>query len=95
MEERIEAEVEAVSVSSPGVGEEELVVGEERWDEMHRLKAAGIRCRGLRGRRGWIARRCAAACGKCAGRRIGGRREREALLSAHRAWLLERAAEVG
>lgn len=39
MQERIGA---PVSVSSPGVGGEEPVVGQERWEEMHRLKAAGM-----------------------------------------------------
>jgi hypothetical protein len=38
----MEAEVTPVNVSSPGAGEEELVVGQERWEEMHRLKAAGM-----------------------------------------------------
>ena len=59
MEERIEAEVGAVAalqggdsgapvkVSLPGVGGEEPVVGQERWEEMHRLKAAGMTVSGM------------------------------------------------
>ena len=61
MEERIEAEVVdvaalqggdievPVSVSPPGVGGEEPVVGEERWEEMHRLKATGMTVSGVKG----------------------------------------------
>ena len=37
----------AVRVSLPGVGGEEPVVGQERWEEMHRLKAAGMTVSGV------------------------------------------------
>ena len=36
-----------VRVSSPGVGGEEPVVGQERWEEMHRLRAAGMTVSGV------------------------------------------------
>jgi transposase len=36
-----------VSVSAPGVGGEEPVVGQERWEEMQRLKAAGMTVSGV------------------------------------------------
>ncbi len=95
MQERIEAEVGPVSVSSPGVGEEELVVGEERWDEMHRLKAAGMTVSGIARATGLdrkTVRRCLRQVRWQAYRRPA---KREALLDTHRAWLVERAAEVG
>ena len=84
-----------VSVAAPGVGVEEPVVGQERWEEMHRLKAAGMNV-------SWIARiteldrktvrRCLRQVRWQAYRRPA---RREALLAAHRAWLAERAAQVG
>jgi DNA invertase Pin-like site-specific DNA recombinase len=36
-----------MSVSSPGVGGEEPVVGQEPWEEMHRLRAAGMTVSGI------------------------------------------------
>jgi hypothetical protein len=59
VQERIEAEVADVAalqggdigapvrVCSPEVGGEEPVVGQERWEEMHRLKAAGMTVSGV------------------------------------------------
>jgi hypothetical protein len=36
-----------VSVPPPGVGEEEPVVGKERWEELQRLKAVGMTVSGI------------------------------------------------
>ena len=107
MQERIEAEVVAVAalqggdsgapvrVSSPGVGGEEPVVAQERWEEMHRLKAAGMTVSGVARATGLdrkTVRRCLRQVRWQAYRRPA---KREALLAPHRGWLLERAAQVG
>ena len=107
MQERIEAEVAAVAalqggdsgapvrVSSPGVGGEEPVVGQERWEQMHRLKAAGMTVSGVARATGLdrkSVRRCLRQVRWQAYRRPA---RREGLLDAHRAWLVERAAQVG
>ena len=107
MDERIEAEVAAVAalqggdsgapvrVSPPGVGGEEPVVGQERWQEMHRLKAAGMTVSGVARATGLdrkTVRRCLRQVRWQAYRRAG---RREALLDAHRSWLQERAPQVG
>ena len=107
MQERIEAEVVAVAalqggdsgapvrVSSPGVGVEEPVVAQERWEEMHRLKAAGMTVSGVARATGLdrkTVRRCLRQVRWQAYRRPA---KREALLAPHRGWLLERAAQVG
>jgi len=107
VQERIEAEVVAVAalqggdsgapvrVSSPGVGGEEPVVAQERWEEMHRLKAAGMTVSGVARATGLdrkTVRRCLRQVRWQAYRRPA---KREALLAPHRGWLLERAAQVG
>jgi transposase len=84
-----------VRVSLPGVGGEEPVVGKERWEEMHRLKAAGMTVSGVARATGLdrkTVRRCLRQVRWQAYRRPG---RREALLDAHREWLTERAAQVG
>ena len=107
MEEGIEAEGAAVAalqggdsgapvrVSLPGVGGEEPVVGQERWEEMRRLKAAGMTVSGVARATGLdrkTVRRCLRQVRWQAYRRPA---RREVLLDAHRAWLVERAAQVG
>jgi hypothetical protein len=42
MQQEAEGAVSAVKVSSPVVGEEDVVVDEERWEELQRLKASGM-----------------------------------------------------
>jgi transposase len=84
-----------VSVSPPGVGGEEPVVGEERWEEMHRLKATGMTVSGIARATGLdrkTVRRCLRQVRWQAYRRPA---RREVLLDPHRAWLAERAAQVG
>ena len=107
MEERIEVQGAAVAtlqgnngglpvtVSAPGVGVEEPVVGQERWEEMHRLKAVGMTVSGFARATGLdrkTVRRCLRQVRWQAYRRPA---RREALLDAHRGWLVERAAQVG
>jgi len=91
----MEGAVLAVKVSSPMVGEEDVVVGQERWEEMRRLKAAGMTVSGIARATGLdrkTVRRCLRQVRWQAYRRPA---RREALLAAHRAWLVERAAQVG
>jgi transposase len=84
-----------VRVSSPGVGEEEPVVAQERWEQMHRLKAAGMTVSGIARATGLdrkTVRRCLRQVRWQAYRRPA---RREVLLAPHRGWLAERAAQVG
>jgi len=84
-----------VSVATPGVGVEEPVVGQERWEEMHRLKAVGMTVSGIARMTGLdrkTVRRCLRQVRWQAYRRPA---RRGALLDPHRLWLLERAAQVG
>jgi len=85
----------AATVPAPGVGAEELVVHQERWEEMRRLKAAGMTVSGIARATGLdrkTVRRCVRQVRWQAYRRAG---KREALLDAHRGWLVERAVQVG
>ncbi len=84
-----------VRVSLPGVGGEEPVVGKERWEQMQRLKAAGMTVSGVARATGLdrkTVRRCLRQVRWQAYRRPA---RREALLDAHREWLTERAVQVG
>jgi transposase len=84
-----------VNVSPPGVGGEELVVGKERWEELQRLKAAGMTVSGVARATGLdrkTVRRCFRQVRWQGYRRAPGR---ESLIAPHRAWLFERAAQVG
>jgi transposase len=84
-----------VRVSSPGVGGEDPVVGQERWEELHRLKAAGMTVSGVARATGLdrkTVRRCLRQVRWQAYRRPG---RRGGLLDAHQAWLEARAAQVG
>jgi DNA invertase Pin-like site-specific DNA recombinase len=47
MEQEMEGAVSAVKVSSPEVGGEDVVVAEERWQELQRLKAGGMTVSGI------------------------------------------------
>ena len=81
-----------VSVAMPGVGMEEPVVGQERWEEIRRLKVAGMTVSGIARASGLdrkTVRRCLRQVRWQAYRRPA---RREALLDAHRGWLAERAA---
>ena len=83
------------TVPAPGVGAEELVVHQERWEEIRRLKAAGMTVSGIARATGFdrkSVRRCVRQVRWQAYRRAG---KREALLDAHRGWLVERAVQVG
>jgi transposase len=95
MEKELEGEVRAVSVASSGLGEEDVVVAEERWQELHRLKTAGMTVSGIARTTGLdrkTVRRCLRQVSWQAYRRAA---RRESLLAPHREWLMERAAEVG
>jgi transposase len=84
-----------VTVAAPGVGGEEPVVDQERWEEMHRLKATEMTVSGIARATGLdrkTVRRCLRQV-RWQGYRRPGRRQ--ALLDPHRAWLAERAAQVG
>jgi transposase len=77
------------------VGEEEPVVGHERWEQMHCLKVAGMTVSGIARATGLdrkTVRRCLRQVRWQAYRRPG---RRQGLLAPHRGWLLERAAQVG
>jgi hypothetical protein len=52
-----------VSVAPPGVGGEELVVGKERWEELQRLKAAGMTVSGIARATGLDRKTVPGACG--------------------------------
>jgi DNA invertase Pin-like site-specific DNA recombinase len=60
-----------VSVAMPGVGMEEPVVGQERWEEIRRLKVAGMTVSRIARASGLDRKTVRRCCGKCAGRRIG------------------------
>ena len=95
MQKEIESEVSAVSVASPGLGEEDVVVGQERWEELHRLKASGMTVSGIARVTGLdrkTVRRCVRQVRWQAYRRSA---RRESLLAPHREWLKQRAPEVG
>ena len=84
-----------VNVASPGVGGEEPVVGKERWEELQRLKAAGMTVSGIARATGLdrkTVRRCLRQVRWKAYRRARGR---GSLLAPHRSWLVERAPQVG
>jgi transposase len=77
------------------VGGEDAVVGQERWEEMHRLKVAGMTVSGIARVTGLdrkTVRRCLRQVRWQSYRRPA---RREALLAPHRAWLMERAPQVG
>lgn len=91
---KFEEEVAPVSVPPPGVGGEEPVVGKERWEELQRLKAAGMTVSGVARATGLdrkTVRRCLRQARWQAYRHAAGR---ESLIAPHRAWLVERAAPV-
>lgn len=95
MEKELEGEVTAVSVAPPGLGGEEQVVGQERWEELRRLKTAGMTVSGIARTTGLdrkTVRRCLRQVRWHAYRRST---RRQALLAPHREWLVERAAQVG
>ena len=79
----------------PGVGGEEPVVGQERWEELHRLKAVGMTVSGIARATGLdrkTVRRCVRQVRWQAYRRAG---KRGGLLDEHRGWIEERAPQVG
>lgn len=85
----------AATMRGPGVGAEEPVVGQERWEELHRLKAEGMTVSGMARATGLerkTVRRCLRQVRWQGYRRAG---KREGLLDVHRGWLEERAPQVG
>src|SRR5678815_2305372 len=95
MEQEVADAVSAVKVSPPVVGGEEVVVGRERWEELHRLKSSGMTVSGISRATGLdrkTVRRCLRQVRWQAYRRAV---RRESLLAPHREWLVERAPEVG
>lgn len=98
MDEKLEGEVadgcEVGSMPAPGVGAEDGVVGQERWEEIHRLKAQGMTLSGIARETGLdrkTVRRCVRQVRWQAYRRAA---RREALMAAHRVWLEQRAPQV-
>lgn len=95
MEQEVAGALSVVKVSSPVVGEEDVVVGQERWEDLQRLKAGGMTVSGISRATGLdrkTVRRClrqvrwqgyqrAARC--------------ETLLGPHLEWVKARAPEVG
>ncbi|MGH9671077.1 MAG: hypothetical protein ACRD3A_13310 [Terriglobales bacterium] len=82
------------TVAVPGVGAEEPVVGQERWEEFRRLKAAGMTVSAIARGTGFdrkTVRRCLRQRCWQAYRRPA---KRKGLLDAHLAWLEERAPQV-
>lgn len=95
MQRELAGAVLAVKVSSPVVGEEDVVVGEERWEELKRLKAGGMTVSGISRATGLdrkTVRRCLRQVRWQAYRRAV---RRGSLLVPHRDWLKGRAPEVG
>jgi transposase len=95
MQQEMEGAVSAVKVSSPVVGGEDVVVAEERWQELRRLKAGGMTVSGIARTTGLdrkTVRRCLRQVQWQAYRRPA---QRESLLAPHREWLMERAPLVG
>ena len=91
MQKEIELEVSCGSVASPGLGGEDGVVGQERWEELRRLKAEGMTVSGIARATGLdrkTVRRCLRQVRWQAYQRAA---RRETLLAAHREWLQERA----
>jgi transposase len=83
------------TMAAPGVGAEDEVVGQERWEEVRRLKAEGMTVSGIARTTGLdrkTVRRCLRQERWQAYRRQS---NREALLAAHLGWLTERAVQVG
>ncbi|MGH2523750.1 MAG: IS21 family transposase, partial [Anaerolineales bacterium] len=83
------------TVAVPVLGAEEPVVGQERWEEIQRLRAAGMTvsriARGTGLDRKTVRRCVRQVCWQAYRRPV----KRVALLDAHRAWLAERAPQVG
>lgn len=99
MEAKVEGDVadvvEVVTMHAPGVGAEDVVVGQERWEQIRRLKAEGMTVSGIAratelDRK--TVRRCLRQVRWQAYRRPA---KRGALMAAHRLWLEERAPQVG
>jgi transposase len=91
----MEGAVSAVKVSRPVLGGEDVVVAEERWQELQRMKAGGMTVLGISRTTGFdrkTARRCLWQVRWQAYRRAA---QGETLLAAHRQWLQARAPEVG
>jgi len=85
----------AATMPTPGVGGEEPVVGQERWEQIHRLKAEGMTVSGIARAIGLdrkTVRRCVRQVRWQAYRRPA---RRESLLALHQGWLEERAPQVG
>jgi transposase len=86
---------EVVTMPAPREGVEDVVVGQERWEQMHRLKAEGMTVSGIAratelDRK--TVRRCLRQVRWQAYRRAV---KREGLMAAHRSWLEGRAPQVG
>jgi transposase len=82
------------NVAVPTVGAEMPVISKERWEELRRMRAEGRSVSQL-ARTSGLDRKTVRSCLRQA--QWSGYRRRplaETLLSAHRAWLIERAPEV-
>ena len=83
-----------VSVAPPGVGGEELVVGKERWEELQRLKAAGMTVSGIARATGLDRKTVRGCLRQALWQPYRRATERKSLIAPHEAWLFERAAQV-
>jgi hypothetical protein len=95
MQREVAGAVLAVKVSSPVVGGEDVVVGQERWEELKRLKAGGMTVSGISRATGLdrkTVRRCLRQVRWQAYRRAV---RRGSLLTPYREWLKGPAPEVG
>ncbi len=73
---------------------EDVVVGKERWEEIHRLRAAGVSVSQIARSSGLDRKTVRRALAQTAWQPYRRAPAQESLLSPHRAWLAERAPQV-
>ena len=73
---------------------EDVVVSKERWEEIHRLRLAGVSVSQIARSSGLDRKTVRRALAQTAWQPYRRAPAKETLLSAHRAWLAERAAQV-
>ena len=99
MEAKVEGDVTdaggVITMAAPGVGAEDVVVGQEHWEQIHRLKAEGMTVSGI-ARAMELDRKTVRRCLRQVHWQAYCRpAKRGALMAAHRLWLEERAPQVG
>lgn len=83
-----------VTVAAFGTDAEDAVLGKERWEDIHRLRAAGMSVSQIARASGLDRKTVRRALAQAAWQPYRRAPAAHTLLSAHRAWLLERAAQV-